>query len=195
MKSKKYAICVKKSFTMKLKKSEYELYHKVRDHCHYTGKFRGAAHNICNLRYKVPKEIPIVFHNGSIYDYHFVIKKLGGRIMKEFCALRAKTYSYSMDDNSKIKKSKGTKKCVVKRKFMFENYEDCLFNDKIMLKSQQRFKSDLHKVYTEEINKIAQSSNDDKRLQTSDTIKTYPYGTNAFKACESEMLKCERLIL
>ena len=49
---------------------------KVRDHCHFTGKFRGAAHNICNLRYKVPKKIPIVFHNGSTYDYHFVIKKL-----------------------------------------------------------------------------------------------------------------------
>ena len=43
--------------------------YKVRDHCHYTGKYRGATHNICNLRYKVPKEIPIVFHNGSTYDY------------------------------------------------------------------------------------------------------------------------------
>ena len=42
--------------------------HKVRDHCHYTGKYRGAAHNICNLRYKIPKEIQIVFHNGSTYD-------------------------------------------------------------------------------------------------------------------------------
>ena len=50
--------------------------YEVRDHCHYTGKYRGAAHNICNLRYKVPKEIPIVFHNGSIYDYHFIIKEL-----------------------------------------------------------------------------------------------------------------------
>ena len=49
---------------------------KVRDHCHYTRKFRGAAHTVCNLRYKVPKEISIVFHNGSTY-YHFVIKKLG----------------------------------------------------------------------------------------------------------------------
>ena len=49
---------------------------KVRDHCHYTSKYRGAAHNICNLKYKVPKEIPIVFHNGSIYDYHFIIKEL-----------------------------------------------------------------------------------------------------------------------
>ena len=53
---------------------------KVRDHCHYTGKYRGAAHNICNLRYKIPKEIPVVFHNGYTYDYHFIIKEL----VKEF---------------------------------------------------------------------------------------------------------------
>ena len=54
--------------------------YKVRDHRYYTAKYRGAAHNICNLRYKVPKEIPIVFHNGSTYDYHFIIKEL----VKEF---------------------------------------------------------------------------------------------------------------
>ena len=112
--------------------------------------------------------------------------------MKEFCALRAKTYSYLMDDNSEVKKSKGTKKCVIKRELMFENYKDCLFNDKIILKSQQRFKSDHHNVYTEEINKIALSSNDDKRLQTFDKATTYPYGTNAFKVWKSEMLsKCK----
>ena len=55
-------------------------HYKVKDHCHYTGKYRGAAHNICNLRYRIPKEIPIVFHNGSTYDYHFIIKEL----VKEF---------------------------------------------------------------------------------------------------------------
>ena len=55
-------------------------HHKVRDHCHYTGKYRAAAHNICNLRYKIPKEIPVVFHNGSTDDYHFIIKEL----VKEF---------------------------------------------------------------------------------------------------------------
>ena len=108
--------------------------------------------------------------------------------MKEFCALRAKTYSYLMDDNSEVKKSKGTKKCVIKRELMFENYKDCLFNGEVILKSQQIFKSDHHKVYTEEVNKIALSSNDDKRLQTHDKITTYPYGTNAFKVCESEMM-------
>ena len=67
-------IC-KKEFDISNKK-----HHKVRDHCHYTGKYRGAAHNICNLRYKVPKEIPIVFHNGSTYDYQVIIKEL----VKEF---------------------------------------------------------------------------------------------------------------
>ena len=51
-------------------------YHKVRDPCHYTGKYRGRAHDICNLRYKIPKEFPVVFHNGSTYDYHFIIKEL-----------------------------------------------------------------------------------------------------------------------
>ena len=71
---------------------------------------------------------------------------------------------------------------------MFENYKECLSNNKIILKSQQQFKSDHHKVYTEGINKIALSSNDDKRLQTSVRIKTYLYGTNAFKVCESEIL-------
>ena len=71
---------------------------------------------------------------------------------------------------------------------MFENYKDCLFNGEVILKSQQRFKSDHHKVYTEEVNKIALSSNDDKRLQTFDRITTYPYGTNTFKVCESKML-------
>ena len=55
-------------------------HYKVKDHCLYTGKYRGAAHNICNLRYRIPKEIPIVFHNGSTYDYHFIIKEL----VKEF---------------------------------------------------------------------------------------------------------------
>ena len=71
---------------------------------------------------------------------------------------------------------------------MFENYKDSLLNDKIILKSQERFRSVHHWVYTEEVNKIAQSSNDDKRLQTYDKITTYLYGTPAIKVCESEML-------
>ena len=63
-----------------------------------------------------------------------------------------------------------------------------MFNGEVILKSQQRFKSHHHKVYLEEVNKIALSSNNDKRLQTFDRIKTYSYGTNAFKVCESEIM-------
>ena len=57
---------------------------KVRDHCHFTGKYRGAAHNTCNLRYKVPKNIPVIFHNGSTYDYHFIIKELANEFEGNF---------------------------------------------------------------------------------------------------------------
>ena len=78
--------------------------------------------------------------------------------MKEFVVLRAKKWAYLM------------------------------FDDKIILKSQQRFKSDYHNVYTEQINKIALSNIDDKRLQTFVKTTMYPYGTNAFKVCKSKML-------
>ena len=107
--------------------------------------------------------------------------------MIKFIELRAKTYAfYLMDDDSEHKKTKGTKKCVIKRRLMFKNYKDYLVNNKIILQSQQRFKSDHYNVYTEQINKIALGSNDDKRLQTFDKTTTYPYGTNAFKVCERE---------
>ena len=66
--------------------------------------------------------------------------ELGGKIMREFVALRAKTYAYLMDDDSEKRKAKVTKKYVIKSGLMFKNYADCLFNDKTILKSQQRFK-------------------------------------------------------
>ena len=69
-----------------------------------------------------------------------------------------------------------------------------MFNNKTILKSQQRFKSDHHDVYTEQINKIP-SSNDDKRLQTFDKIKTYPYATHDFKASETEKMTMRSLML
>ena len=81
MKSKKYVIYAKKNFVM-IKKIK-----KVRDDCHYTGKFRGAAHRECRLRYKIPKEIPEVFHNDSAYDYHFIIKQLTEEFEGEFKCL------------------------------------------------------------------------------------------------------------
>ena len=98
------------------------------------------------------------------------------RIIREFVALRPKTYSYLTDDCKEDKKAKGTKKCVIKRMIKFDDYKKCLLNDEVVLKSQQRFKSKGHDVYTENINKIALSSNDDKRLTASDKITSCPYG-------------------
>ena len=64
---------------------------KVRDHYHYAGKYRGAAHSKCNLRYRIPKEIPVVFHNGSTYDYHFIIKQLAKEFKGNFDCLGENT--------------------------------------------------------------------------------------------------------
>ena len=69
-------------------------YRKVKDHCHYTGKYRAAAHDFSNLRYKIPKEIPVVFHNGSTYDYHFIIKELAKEFEGEFECLGENTEKY-----------------------------------------------------------------------------------------------------
>ena len=102
--------------------------------------------------------------------------ELGGGIITEFIALRPKTYSYTTDELIATKKAKGTKKCIIKKMLKFEDYKKCLFGNELMLKSQQRFKSENHEVYTENINKIALSSNDDKRIVALDRIMSYPYG-------------------
>ena len=94
--------------------------------------------------------------------------ELEGRVITEFVALRPKTYSYLTDDCKEDTKAKGTKKCVIKRMIKFNDYKNCLLNGKVVLKSQQRFKRKGHDVYTENINKIALSSNDDKRIVSSD---------------------------
>ena len=77
-----------------MKKKNFKLYQKVRDYCHYTRKFRGAAHSICNLRYKVPQEIPVKVHNGSKYDYHFIIKELAEEFKGQFECLGENTEKY-----------------------------------------------------------------------------------------------------
>ena len=90
--------------------------------------------------------------------------ELGRKIITEFVTLRPKTYSYSTDDGKEDKKAKGTKKCVIKRMIKFNDYKNCLLKDKVILKSQQRFISKKHDVYTEDISKIALGNNDDKRI-------------------------------
>ena len=69
-------------------------YYKVKDHCHYTGKYRGAAYDICNIRCKTPKKIRAVFHNSSTYDYHFIIKELAEEFEGQFKCLGENTEKY-----------------------------------------------------------------------------------------------------
>ena len=102
--------------------------------------------------------------------------ELGGKIITEFATLSPKTYSYLTDDGKEDKKAKGTKKCIIKKMIKFNDYKKCLLNDEVIFKSQQRFISKKHDVYTENINKIALSNDDDKRIVSLDKITSYPYG-------------------
>ena len=137
---------------------------------------------------------------------------------------RSKTYSYLMDDGNSNKKAKGTKTCVTKRKLKFKNYEDCneatlldniikysekngvntdtlkkdheefIKNNKLTLKTQQRFKSENHNVFTEEINKIALNSNDDKRIQSIDSTETPACETKINLISEKETIKSNNTV-
>ena len=96
-------------------------HHKVKDHCHYTGEYRGAANNISNLRYRIPKEIPIVFHNSSTYDYHFIIKELVKEFDGNFECLGEKTEKYitfSVPVKKEIKYKNKITKITCKIKFI-----------------------------------------------------------------------------
>ena len=94
---KKQKVCniCKKGFSTDDNNKKYQkLYHKVRDHCHYKRKCRGAAHSICNFRNQTPKEIPAVFHNGSTYDYLFIINELAKKAEDQFECLGENTEKY-----------------------------------------------------------------------------------------------------
>ena len=102
--------------------------------------------------------------------------ELGGEFITEFIALRPRTFSYLTDNDKIDKKAKGTRKCVVNKMIKFHDYKNCLLNDNILLKSQQRFISNKHDVYTEDVNEIALSNDDTKRIVSSDKINRYQYG-------------------
>ena len=122
--------------------------------------------------YEVNRPLP-TGKNKKVID--LMKDELGGKIIMERVTLRPKTYSFLTDDGKEDKKAKGTKKCVIKKKIKFNDYKKCLLNDELILKSQQRFISKKHDVYTENINKIALSNNDDKRIVSSNKISSYPY--------------------
>ena len=104
-------ICKKKALL-------WEKQEKVRDHYHYTKKFREGAHSECNLRYNLPKEISVVFYNGSTYDYHFIIKQLAKEFKGEFECLGENTEKYITFSVPLKKENDNGKKITYKLKFI-----------------------------------------------------------------------------
>ena len=102
--------------------------------------------------------------------------ELGGKTMTEFIALRPKMYAYEKLDGGVDKKCKGTKKCVVEKQITFKDYKQVLETGDVQYRTQQRFISDKHQVFTQSVRKVALSANDDKRIQ--DGNRSWAYGTS-----------------
>ena len=121
--------------------------------------------------------------------------ELGGKILTEFVALRAKTYAYVQLNDDKLeehKKAKGTKKCVIKKHLNFDLYKKALYNNETIRCSQQIFKSDYHNIYTQTVHKTELDHEDDKRIQSFDGIHTYPYGIDNHLLNELQTLKIKQ---
>ena len=147
----------------------------------------------------------------------------GGKLMKELIGLRAKIYSYLKTTMRKIKKKKKRQKSVIKQNLKFEDCKNCLEpagignrinlteknkidvdslnedqkkiikSNKLILKAQEKLKSEKHNTLIEEINKIALSPNDDKEMLSRDFIETYVYGMNENPVCKKEEIKCNNI--
>ena len=131
-------IC-KKEFNNNDKKQQ-----KVKDHCHYTGKYRGPTHNICNLKYKVPKEIPVVFHNRSTYDYHFIIKELVQEFNGNFDCLGENTEKY-ITFSVPLKKKIENKACIeINYKIKF--IDSCRFMSSSLSKLVENLSERIHTI-------------------------------------------------
>ena len=91
-------------------------------------------------------------------------------------------------DGNSDQKSQRNRKCVIIQILKFNNYKNCLLNNEMMLKSKQRFRSETHNAYVEEINKVALNSTDGERLQTFDKNTSYPHGANIRKVCKTKLL-------
>ena len=147
MKIKTY-IC-KKEFCTDKNNKEFGKMQKVRDHCHHTGKYRGAAHSNCNLNYKIPNEIPVVFHNGTTYDYHFIIKQLARELKGNFDCLGENTEKY-ITFSAPIKKVRDNGKTTTcKLKFI----DSCRF----MQSSLSNLVNDLSEIKNKPKNKFKHS--------------------------------------
>ena len=140
-------------------------YHKIRDHCHYAGEYRGAAHSICNLRYKIRKEITIVFHNGSSYDYHFITKKLAKEFEGQFNFLGENT-GKCITFSAPVKKGLDNGKTIT-----YKLLTEFIDNFTFMSTSLSKLVDDLSEIYTKNCkNKNCKSECEFKGLKNNKLI-------------------------
>ena len=124
-----------------------------------------------------PKDNPSGIPVGKNKKVPGVMKdEAGGRIIEEFVGLRAKLYSYKMFEGKEEKKCKGIKKSVIKKNISHEDYKECLFSEKPQMRKMNVIRSHGHEFFSETVNKIALSANDDKRIIMKDKISTLSYG-------------------
>ena len=114
--------------------------------------------------------------------------ELEGKILTKIAGLIPKIYTYSIDDGNSDEKLQEQKKYVIGRILTFEDYNNCLQIEKIILRPEKKFKNEANNVFLEELNKIALGSSNDKKLQTFNKITSQPYGVNAVKVCKTEVL-------
>ena len=176
---------------------------KVRDHCHFTGKYRGAAHNTCNLRYKIPKNIPVIFHNGSTYDYHFTIKELACEFDGNFECLGENTEKYitfsvpikkkienkNIDITYKIKFIDSFRFMATSLSKLVDNLTDDIHNDKcIKCKSNLCF---VRAINEKLIFKCIDCEKEYEKEFNNELIERF---ANTYKFCDNDLNKCIMLL-
>ena len=176
---------------------------KVRDHCHFTGKYRGAAHNTCNLRYKIPKNIPVIFHNGSTYDYHFTIKELACEFDGNFECLGENTEKYitfsvpikkkienkNIDITYKIKFIDSFRFMATSLSKLVDNLTDDIHNDKCI-----KCKSNLCFVRAINENLIFKCIDCEKEYEKEFNNELIERFANTYKFCDNDLNKCIMLL-
>ena len=197
-------IYIKELCTNENEENEFKKYVAIR--CHYTGKFRGAAHSICNLRYKLPKEIPVIFHNGSTCDWHFIIKQLPEEFRGRFNCLGENTEKYITFSVPLKKEHDNGETAIYKIKFIDSNrfmqgklsdHIDNLFvtNDKECKSCMERknIKSECEFIgfKNDRLNYICKECKEKKKKKSTksknEAIKIFPI---MYQFCSGDLNKC-----
>ena len=180
-KHKKCHICQRGFCYDKNQEEKFKLYQKVRDHCHYTGKLRGAAHIICNLIYKVSQEVPVKIHSGSKYNYHFLTKELAEEFKGQFQCLGENTEKYIALSVSIEKENDNGKTITYKIKFV----DPCRF--------MQSKLSDLAGNFSEINNQVCKTCMERKKIRSECDFIGFKSNRRIYRCKECERISTKSI--